>query len=256
METNLIKIEDAELEISHTVDDKFELIIVKDSKDLELAKENIVDIQTKKKIYTDRVAPIKSKFHTVHKKICEAEKENEIIYNSKIIKQKTEIDAYNKVLYEKQQALEKRERKRLTTIARWNERKRKIEARKEVLRLQEEQAEIDDSWDNWELGSISPESDSISEKSEQLENDIKLTKQAAEIDLPIEIETVDMFSAKNRVKPKDSYSIGDEEAYIEWAIKNERALIKIEPVLSVFNRWVKMGANSNRPFIKTDVGYK
>lgn len=73
--------------------------------------------------------------------------------------------------------------------------------------------------------------------------------------MPVEIVTQEKnFVQERLVEDKEEYSIGNEQAFIQWALDNkEYSLLEIKPKKSVFNSWVKLNGNKNHSFVRITV---
>ena len=76
--------------------------------------------------------------------------------------------------------------------------------------------------------------------------------------MPVEIVTQEKnFVQERLVEDKEEYSIGNEQAFIQWALDNkEYSLLEIKPKKSVFNSWVKLNGNKNHSFVRITVSKK
>ena len=77
---------------------------------------------------------------------------------------------------------------------------------------------------------------------------------------PVQVEIVTQernFVQERLIEDKEEYSIGNEQAFIQWALDNkEYSLLDIKPKKSVFNSWVKLNGNKNHSFVKITVSKK
>lgn len=77
---------------------------------------------------------------------------------------------------------------------------------------------------------------------------------------PVQVEIVTQernFVQERLIEDKEEYSIGNEQAFIQWALDNkEYSLLDIKPKKLVFNSWVKLNGNKNHSFVKITVSKK
>ena len=96
---------------------------------------------------------------------------------------------------------------------------------------------------------------------ESAEIPVEETQAAMEIESePVQVEIVTQernFVQERLIEDKEEYSIGNEQAFIQWALDNkEYSLLDIKPKKSVFNSWVKLNGNKNHSFVKITVSKK
>ena len=95
----------------------------------------------------------------------------------------------------------------------------------------------------------------LEEKEEILET-VEMQIEATPI-IPEIVHEEKNFVNTNAIQKKESYSIRDEQAFIEYAKENKLwHLLDIKPSKSGFNLWVKEPGNKNKPFVLITVTNK
>jgi hypothetical protein len=234
MTNELEQIKTLDTIINETITEKFDIHIVNDNQSLTIAEENVKFITGRKKIYKNKVEPFKKILNGLHRKVTSIEKSNVEIFDESINAQKKNIADYKHELFLIQQ---EKMRKAKEEAEREEARLKKIEEE----RIEKEKAELLKSKpiENFEqLKETTEEVKKIDKQTEALEN--------------IYVEPEKVVLKKDEVKKKYKYSIYDEVGFISWALKNNLELLRVEPNMQEFNKWVKLNNNSEHPFIKKE----
>lgn len=238
-----MKLEQIDTQIEKTIDSNFELVIVHSDASMTIAKNNSKSIGLKKTEYEDSVEPFKKFAHGLHKKIVATEKENILVFDKAISKQKEEISVYKEKLYAIQQETLRIAQKIADKEADELKAKHVVIAEEASDKLLVEAERLQDT------GASDERIEKKLDESDRIKTSVAFFNPEA---IPEKI-----IAKKNIVKEKITYFISDEQAFIEWALMNNRSLLKIEPSLSMFNIWVR---NHRKPenkfsFVEKSISY-
>ena len=73
------------------------------------------------------------------------------------------------------------------------------------------------------------------------------------------ILSVATFAKKDEIKAEEIFTISNETAFIEWALQNDRSLLKIEIRIGEVKKWLAKKENQDKhkyPFLKSEVKIK
>lgn len=95
-----------------------------------------------------------------------------------------------------------------------------------------------------------------SEKAEKLDILEKSVTVTVENVIPTQIRPEEkVFLKKDEIKGKEVFSIKDEQAFIEWAILNDRSLLKIEIKKADVKKFLSVKKNQSLSFVKKEIIY-
>jgi len=219
-----------------------ESVLPVNSKEEMVKAEGLVKVvKSRKNLFTAFIKPFKSKIDGLKNIILDKEKSEIARIDSFINEQEKIIDGYKTVVLAEQRKL-KAEAERLANEKAEAERLERVKAAEaEKARLEKELEEI---------AKNKPLAEVIDEI-EIKKAEIASVKETVIPEIVIEPEKV--ILKKDEIKTKIIYSISDEKAYINWAIKNSRTdLLEIKVSKSGFNALSKTEEIKNLPFISKE----
>lgn len=220
------------------------VIVITDKSGLEKmqeAKKNLVKIRTD---YTKNFSPVKQAIDGLKKQALDYEKEQ--IKKIEAIETEVEksISAWNQEQYRIQQELKRKAEEEARKKA---EEIRQIElAKQEEIRKQKEA----------ELAELAKKP--IAETIDKIE-EIKSQIESAPIIPEIEIQPEKVVLKKDEIKAEEIFLIENESAFIEWAILNNRSLIKIEIRTAETKKWLSKKENQDKQkfqFLRSELKIK
>lgn len=238
-----MKLEEIDTQIEKTIMNDFDLVIVDNDASLTIAKNNLKFINLKKIEYKDSIAPFKKFTNELHKKIVSVEKSNLLVFDQALNKQKEELSEYKEKLFAIQQETLRIAQIQADNVAAELRTKQLAIAKIESDKLLVEAERLQDTG-------------ASDERVERKINQSDFVNDFAELNPP-QVLPEKIIAKKNIVKEKITYFISDEQAFIEWALMNNRSLLKIEPSLLMFNIWVR---NHRQPekkfsFVEKSISY-
>jgi hypothetical protein len=227
------------LQETFKIADAPDILSVSDKDSQTLAEKQITEYKKIGKEFESEIKPLKLKLDNVKKAVLEFEKFQLSKVDTFVISQEKPIKEYKaEILRVQQEAKRKAE----------EEARRKAEEirRAEEIRLNEIRKAKQKELEELEKSKVA-----VSEKIDaiyELKDEIKKVENIVVPEIEVKVEKVVL--KKDEIKTKKVYSISDESAYIEWALKHNRSLLNITVNKSEFNRFVK--EIEDLPFIKVE----
>ena len=229
---------DKEIESNFTIEVNFQVIPV-DSESTQLD----ADAQIKKakldlKKFSEKIGIVKKNIDDFKKKFLDKEKIEEKKIMDFVGLQEKEIESYKRKKKEEQDKL----RAEADRIAK--EKADKIK-KDEEDRIAKEKAEKEK-----EIQSLKESDLPAPEKLEKVLSLQSEVSNMGSIIVPeIEVKAEKVILKKDEIKTRKVFSVSDESAFIEFAIKQNRKLIQISISKSAFNEWIKSEENQDHPFL-------
>lgn len=214
------------------IEDKNGLALMQD------AKKTLVKTRTE---YARNFAPVKQAIDALKKQSLDFEKDQLAKIDSIEKAVEKSIADWNAEQYRIQQELKRQAEEEAKRKA---EEIRQIELAKQAEILKQKEAELA------ELAK-KPLAETI-DKIEQIKTEIE----SAPIIPTVEIQPEKVILKKDEIKAEEIFTISNETAFIEWALQNDRSLLKIEIRTAEAKKWLGKKENQKFPFLKSELKIK
>lgn len=240
MELEILKNKDIESKIEKelTITPTWKFVSVSNESELAEAEKQIDLANSHKKGLLNKIKPLKQAIDDFKGKFLSKEKIESAKVESFVSLQDAEIKKYKARKLEEQKKLKEEADRKAREEA---ERIRKEQEAKLQEERKAKQAELD---------ALKMAEGTAKDK---LEKAFELTDKINDLNtivIPeIQIAPEKVVLKKDEVKTKKVFFITDEKAFIEWALQNDRTILKIEISTSAFNSWVKEEKNQLNEYI-------
>jgi len=240
MELQILKSPDIDQAIESELTLKAEYTFVSVTNEAQLleAEAEIKKAKADQKLVVSKIKPLKEAIDNFKAKFLSKEKIETAKVEKFVSLQEAEIKKFKAQKLEEQRkakeeadrkAKEESERIRKEQEAKLEEERKAKQAELEALKTSEGTAE------------------------EKLEKAFELTDKINDLGtvvIPeIEVKAEKVVLKKDEVKTKKIFFITDEKAFIEWALQNDRSMLRIDVSISAFSSWVKDEKNQLNEYI-------